>query len=192
MSPSAESADAAHAQTIVPAEVLRDDEVVLLAVKPSGWFVLLTSWPILALAVLIAAGTYVADRALGAGPAGPGLCLVCLTAALLRVVIGSFQWLGRVYVLTDKRLMRIRGVMRVDVFQCPLRQVARVVLAAGRGERMLGLATLLFEAEGIDTREAAWLNLSRPEEVRRVVEEAAHRARRRPGIGPPAAGGDVS
>jgi hypothetical protein len=177
MSQSADSANTVDAEALVPAQVLRDDEIVLLAVKPSGWFVLLTSWPVLLFALLIAVATHAADRAFGAGTAVSGLYLLCLAAAMIRIVVASFQWLGRAYVLTDRRLMRIRGVIRVDVFQCPLRQVAQTALTATRGEKALGLASLLFQAEGIDTSQAAWLNLSRPEEIRQAVEEAIRRAR---------------
>ncbi|MHC4982163.1 MAG: PH domain-containing protein [Planctomycetota bacterium] len=177
MSPPSESANATPAKTLVPGDVLRDDEVMLLAIKPSGWFVVLVSWPVLILAALIAAATQIAGTVFGAGVPWPELCLLCLAAGLLRLVVASFQWLGRVYVLTDKRLMRIRGVLRVDVYQCPLRQVTRTALEATRGERLLGLASLFFEADDLDAREAAWTNLARPEEVRRVVDEAIRRAR---------------
>ncbi|HUS48205.1 MAG TPA: PH domain-containing protein [Phycisphaerae bacterium] len=190
MTPSAESADAVSAKTFVPAEVLRDDEVILLAVKPSGWFVVLTSWSVLVAAGLVAAVARVAGSALGPAAAGSGLYLLCLAAAMLRLVVGCFQWLGRVYVLTDKRVMRIRGVIKVDVVQCALKQVTRTALTATRGEKIFGLGSLFFEVEGVEACEAGWINISRPEEVRRVVEEAIRRSRLRPGGGQvPIAGG---
>jgi len=178
VSPSADSANSVSARTIVPAEVLGDDEVVLLAVKPSGWFVLLASWPVLICAAVVAAVAGLAQGAVRMGLAAEGVYLLCLAVGLLRIVVASFQWLGRVYVLTDRRLMRIRGVIKVDVFQCLLRQVTQTSLSATRGERLFGLGSLLFAAEGADPGEAAWINLARPEEVRKTVDEAIRRARR--------------
>lgn len=181
MSPTAESANAAPAEAIVPERVLQDGEVILLAVKPSGWFVVLSSWPVLAAAGLVALATFTAGRAIGAAGAAPAIYLFCLGAALLRLLAACFQWLVRVYVLTDKRIMRLRGVARVDVFQCPLRQVRRTELTASGGERLFGLGSLLFDVEDADPRGSAWENLSRPTEVREAVEEAIRRARRRHG-----------
>lgn len=177
MSPSAEQAEAPAAEAIVPAQVLQDGEVVLLAVKPSGWFVLLISWPVLFLSAAVAVGAYVAGPT--AGAAGPAVIFFCAGAALLRLMIACFQWLAQVYVLTDKRVMRIRGMLKVEVLQCPLRQIERTELTAARGERFFSLATLLFHVEqpDVDASETAWLDLARPEEVKRVVDEAIHRAR---------------
>jgi hypothetical protein len=100
-------------------------------------------------------------------------------------VVACFQWLGRVYVLTDKRVLRIRGVLRADVFQCPLRRITRTAVTATFGERMLALGSLFFEAGEVDAAQAGWICIARPQEVRRTVEEAIHRAR---GRGRPAAG----
>ncbi len=172
------SANAAHAEPLVPDAVLDDDELVLLAVKPSAWFVALVSWPVIAAAGAVAAGAYVAGDALGS-TAPPMVHALCLAGALLRLIVASFQWLGRTYVLTDKRVMWIEGVLRVAVVQCPLRHITRTDLTATRGERVLGLATLVFEAEPLEAGQPGWANLSRAAEVRQAVEEAIRRARAR-------------
>ncbi|MFW6132325.1 MAG: PH domain-containing protein [Planctomycetota bacterium] len=178
MSPSAEQAEAAPAaEALVPARLLDDGEAVLLAVKPSGWFVLLASWPVVLVAAALGVAVYFAEGVLPA--AHPAAMLVCTAAALLRLVLACLQWLGRVYVLTDKRILRIRGIARLDVVQCPLHKIDRTDLVATRGERFFALGTLTFLAEGLSADASAWVNLARPHDVKAVVDEAIHRGRLR-------------
>ena len=178
MSPTTSPANCVPAESAVAAEVLRDDETILLAVKPSGWFVLLASGPVLVLAALLAGGTLLARPVIGARTRD-ALLLAGLAMALLRLMVASFQWLGRTYMLTDKRVMRVRGVMKADVLQCPLGEIRRIDQTASRCERLLGVGSLLFQAPGVDAVESAWVNIARPDEVREAIEEAIRRMRGR-------------
>ena len=166
----------AVAEPLVPAGVLKDGETVLLAIKPSGWFALLVSWPVLAIAGLVAAAAYVACEHLGLDiPLSPVMFL-CLTAACVRIMIACMQWLGRMYILTDRRIMRVRGVIRTDVVSWILKDVRGLSLSAGKLEQLLGIASLLVVAGEDDTPQPAWTYLARPIEVHRIVSEAARRA----------------
>ncbi|MBS3734367.1 MAG: hypothetical protein KGY99_05515 [Phycisphaerae bacterium] len=176
MNPSTAQGEAAPAaEALVPSRLLDDGEAVILAIKPSGWFVLLASWPAVVLAGLLAAGVSFAGGSLGV--AQPAAVLACAAAALLRLVVACLQWLARIYVLTDKRVMRIRGVLRVDVVQCALKNIDRTELIAGRGERFFALGTLVFDAENLEPAEAAWTNVARPDEVKRLVDDTIQRRR---------------
>ena len=86
MSPTAEPTTvAAPGLTIVPARLLEGGEIVILAVKPSGWFCLLTSLPVLSVALLLTAIAYFA----GDLPVPrEGVMLLCAAAAALRLVAG--------------------------------------------------------------------------------------------------------
>ena len=62
MSPEAEPASPiAAAQQAVPQSLLQDGEVILLAVKPSPWWVVLHAWPVLAVLGLVGLGGYLAE-----------------------------------------------------------------------------------------------------------------------------------
>ena len=46
---------------LVPANLLGADEIIILAIKPSNWFVLLASLPVTAAAAVVAAGAFVVN-----------------------------------------------------------------------------------------------------------------------------------
>jgi uncharacterized membrane protein YdbT with pleckstrin-like domain len=84
--------------------------------------------------------------------------------------------MGRLYVLTNYRIMRVRGVLRVDAFQCPLRRIRGTVLTATFTERMLGLGSLFFEVADEQPAAAAWTYISRPAEIQETVNQAIRRS----------------
>ena len=94
----------------------------------------------------------------------------------MRIMIACMQWLGRMYILTDRRIMRVRGVIRTDVVSLILKDVRGLSLSAGKLEQLLGIASLLVVAGEDDTPQPAWTYLARPIEVHRIVSEAARRA----------------
>lgn len=173
--PSAEPTPTVVEEALVPAGVLEDGELVILALKPSGWFVLLVSSPVLLAAVVVFAGVEVFSGLLGPVAWGQGILTGCAAASFLRLVIASLQWMGRLYILTNKRLICIRGVMRVCVAGCLLQRVQRVTLATIVSERALGVGSLLFDVP--DGQDVNWLHINRPEEALRIVQEALRRSR---------------
>ncbi|HUT57466.1 MAG TPA: PH domain-containing protein [Phycisphaerae bacterium] len=176
MTPTPESAAPSLAEeSVVPAGLLDDGESIVLAVRPSGWFVVLASWPIVVPAVLAGVGAYLLAVWLSVGLPYRGIAMFCGAAVVVRVIVACFQWLGRLYLLTNRRLMWIQGVMRFDVRQCPLRNVRAIHLSAGVGERLLGLGSLLFLTAGEEAPAGAWINLARPVKVRQAIEEAVRR-----------------
>ena len=177
MTRSASPADlAAIAEPLVPAGVLKDGETVLLAIKPSGWFVLLVSWPVLAVVALVALGLYLLWRYIGVNlPLNAAMCL-CLAVACIRITVACMQWLGRMYILTDRRIMSVRGAVRSDVASWMLKDIRQLALSAGRADKLLGIASLLVVAGSDDVPQPAWTHLARPIEVHRIVSEAAGRA----------------
>lgn len=178
MTPSAEPANPpAEASVAVPSKLLEAGEVVLLAIKPSSWYVLVSSWPVFAVAILVAAGMYAGRGVFDVAVSGRTVSLFCLATACLRVIIASFQWLGRLYVLTNLRVLQVRGVMRVEVFACRLKDLRGVFLSQSLLERLVGIGSLFFQASRSDASEADWVNIARHTEVQRIVNEAIRRAR---------------
>jgi hypothetical protein len=176
MTPSAESNAPAVELTVHP-DLLQDGEEVILAVKPSGWFVVLVSWPVLAGCAVVAVGVYVATEVFRSDLPRQTVLLICLAVACVRIMLGCFQWMGCVYVLTNLRVLRIRGVLRADVFECPLKRVRETLLSSMFLERVMGLGSLFFILAGTDAPQVGWNHLSRPEEIQQTVIEAIRRAR---------------
>lgn len=177
MTPAAKSAATAGAEAVVPEKLLNEGEVVILAVKPSPWFVLLYSWPTLAMAVLVVAAAYLAESLL-AVDVRPDLFLMAASAvAAVQVFIACCQWVGRLYVLTNIRVMRVRGVFKVDLFQCPLKKIENIVQSATVQERFFSVGSLFFQAPECPKDEPGWIHLARPAEVYEVVRDAVARSR---------------
>lgn len=174
----AETADPANTalaeEAFVPERLLEEGEIVILAIKPAVWFILLVSWRVLVAAAIFAAGGYLLGEAIGISH--KMVLLISLAAACIRGILASCQWLGRLYVLTNRRLLRISGVFRTDIFACSLRKVRQVSLHANAGERALGLGSLLFVLGADGTPGMSWTNISRPEEVHEIVSDAIRRA----------------
>ena len=58
MMASADPATQAAPGYLVPANLLSDSEIIILALKPSGWFVLASSLPVVATAAAVAATAF--------------------------------------------------------------------------------------------------------------------------------------
>ncbi|MDY6913707.1 MAG: PH domain-containing protein [Planctomycetota bacterium] len=178
MTPTAEPASPSVAgETLVPAKLLDEDEIVILAVKPSGWFVLLQSLPVLAVAVVVVVAAILAADVFSIAVAKRTVVWICAAAVCLQLLAAGCQWLGRLYVLTNRRMMRIRGVLQVDVFQCPLRCVGRATASATRLERCIGVGSLFFGGGQAELPDVAWIHVARPVEVQDLINETIRRIR---------------
>lgn len=163
---------------MVPDKLLDAGEVVILAIKPSVWFVLLNSFPAVAAAGGVALFGYVLGK-LGVAWMSPKVVVTaCATLALAKVLASCFQWAGRLYVLTNVRIMRVRGVFRADVFQCPLKQITATHLSASLPEKVFAVGSLWFEVQDSTAQETAWLHIAQPNDVHEIVREAIRRAGR--------------
>lgn len=176
MTPSAER-DIPAASIPVAEQLLQDGEVILLALKPSAWFVVLMSWPVLAAAGLAAAGAYVTTRYYGMNVPAGTVMLLCLGAALARLLWGCLQWAGLLYLLTNLRVLRVRGITNPDVAFCLLKALGKIDVAAGVAERSLGVGSLLFFKPGGGETSLLWPCVARPDDVKEAVEEAQRRLR---------------
>ena len=178
MSPSAEPAASVGAEALVPQRVLQDGEVVILAVKPSPWFVLEVSWPVVVIAALAAAAVLLGLRIFGSVVSRQTVLGICVTIGCVRLFVGCFQWMARLYVLTNHRVIRIRGVVRENVFSCPLKRLRKACLSTTLFERMVGVGSLLLMTVESEYPAAEWSCVARPAEVERVVNKAIRRAQR--------------
>ena len=101
-------------EAVLPAELIEDDEVVLLMLRPSLLFVPLASLG--ALTVIAVVALVLALMAIRWPSAIPwqeahayGLGVA---AAAVRLLWQCLEWWCRIYVLTDRRVIRRMGVLR--------------------------------------------------------------------------------
>ena len=150
-------------------------EVVILAIKPSAWFVLYDAARWLVLAFFVAGTSGWVSNAVSWASA-PLLIQFASAAATLRLGIAVLRWVSRFYVLTDRRVMRIRGVWKVDLFACPLLSIRTTRLEAEPHERLVGLGTLRFNVDPPPDADGSWYSIRHPEAVHAEVRRAIKRA----------------
>ena len=171
-------------EVVLAERILHDGEVVILTVKPSGWFVLLCSLPVLTPLAVVAGGAFFIQIALGyfSGTVGLMVLLGCSVAAGTQLLLASFRWLGRLYVLTNQRVLRLRGVVRVDVYECPLNRISEVDVQCASFERIFALGSMEFAIDGKVTAEPGWINIAHPNEVAEEVRRAIRRTHEGPRV----------
>lgn len=170
-----------EAADLIPAQLLEGNEIVIFAVKPSLWFVVFNSirW-LLAMVIVILLAEWFSEQI-------PGLTRLMVTKAALalggaRVGFALLQWVSRLYVLTNRRILRLRGIFNIDLFECSLVKIQNTYLTLAWYERLVGLGTISFATAGTGGVEASWTNVNSPLELHERVRSAIHRAQR-PGNG---------
>ncbi|MBP7935918.1 MAG: PH domain-containing protein [Phycisphaerae bacterium] len=161
---------------LLPANLLSGDEIVILAMKPSLWFVLFVSarW-ILAMAVLLVlVGNWghrfpLLDR--------PVVLQGAVAVAAARLGFALLQWVSRLYVLTNRRILRLMGILNIDLFECQLTRIQNTYLTMSWYERLVRLGSISFATAGTGGVEASWWYVNHPLEVHERIRAAIHRAR---------------
>jgi len=163
---------------LLPDELLQPGERVLLECKPAPAMILVESYRTVLLGVLLVIANEVTRpdrwlfdeaRLVVAGIAAGGV--------LLRLGIALLDWLSRSYVLTDRRIIRQRGILQVNVFECRLDRIQNTYLVFPLAQRLFGMGTIVLATAGTGQPEAAWYCLGRPLEVHQDVVRAISRAR---------------
>jgi len=157
----------------LPADLLDGGEVVFLAVKPSPWSVVFCSlpWVLGGLMISVFAGWFATRSALIV----EGAFLQVIWAVVgLRIGLAIMQWVSRVYILTNRRIMRIHGVFRVNLFECPLASIINTGVTIGPHEAPVKLGTIWFNT-GQNVSDSSWYHLARPHEVHDRIRRAIER-----------------
>ena len=153
----------------------RDGEVVLLILKPSLWFIVLSGMRFLA-AVLI--GMIAASSRFTSTRRPRDRAEIASVLIAGRVMWAMLQWMGRLYVLTDFRIVRLSGVFNVDIFDCALRRVAETRLTRTFRERLLRLGSIeIIPGDDGATMPGVWQTIRRPNEVLAKVRATIERAK---------------
>jgi hypothetical protein len=156
--------------------VLSDGEIVQMLLRPSRWFILLTSlWSVAVVVILVTLAIifsdkirYAPNRALEAG--------IFVIAG--RLMWATLQWMGRLYILTDMRIVRLSGIFHVEVFDCPLRKVARALLDATVKERLVRIGSIVIVPVDEQLPLGVWQMVSRPRHVHEKVLATIARAKK--------------
>lgn len=169
----------AQANAMLPAQLIQPGELILLLLKPSPWFILLVPMRFIAVVVLSALLVVLFERrGIYIGLERNDLIIATLAIIGLRLSWQLLEWLSHVYVLTDQRVIRVRGVLNVQVFECPLGKIQQTDLILPLAQRLCWLGTIGFATAGTAGHEAFWLMVAKPLEVHAKVVETMRRYRR--------------
>ena len=162
------------AERVAKLSLLNGSEIIILAIKPSLWYVLGVSGRWLAVLLPVSIVAWLAWQISWFAGQAQVVLGIALAGVSIRLAFGLLQWQSQVYVLTNLRILRIQGVLRVEMFQCHLLRLKDVTLSAGLAEKLLGLGTIGLVADSPVELAARWLNVRRPVEVRQQILEALH------------------
>ena len=158
---------------LLAGHILRDGEVILLILKPSIWFVLFSSLKFAAVMgiVAIASKLWLPEH----------VAWYYVEAALF-VVVGRFMWailhwMGRLYILTNQRVLRLAGVFTIEVYDCPLRRIGQTRIVRNFREKLfrLGSIEIIPSQEGHGV--GVWQTVRKPAQVNAEILDAIRRCR---------------
>lgn len=163
---------------LLPEQLLQPGETIILLIKPSPWSILLRSLgSLIILTLLILVGLTAVRRGLIVCVTSSDVMLLGLVLIGVRLIVQFMDWLGRIYVLTDRRVVRVQGVMRVNVLECSLNRIQHTTATYTLWERLFGLGTIGFATAGQPAAMIHWRMIDRPMEVHRIVIQTLHRYR---------------
>ena len=156
------------------ASMLEPGEIIVATFRPSLLWIALRSARGVILALALAG---IAAAGSGWLQAGWELQVLQLgfAVAAARVAAGTAEWASRVYVLTDRRVLRRRGVLAPTVYSANLNALRRVELEQDRVDRLLRTGTVTFSTRTEGRWEAAWVMVPRAREVHELVEATRRR-----------------
>ena len=162
-----------HPQPVMA--LLGDGEIVIAVYRPSLWYVVL--WPLGSLLCIVGLVFALAwlTRFHWAGWTEMQAFGLGLFLAGIRLGWQFLDWANRLYVLTDRRVIRRRGVFQVDVFEARLDRIQQTSVLQLVRERIFGLGSIAFATAGTSRLEAVWEAVRGPFEVQKTVLEAIDR-----------------
>lgn len=162
----------ASVAAILSGHVLRDGEEILLILKPSRWSVAMSCFAFAASVAIV-----LCIMQLVHAPQFHYYADAALLALATRVMWAILNWMGRLYVLTNQRIMRLSGILTIEVDDCPLRKVRCVSLVRSPGERLLHLGTIDVDPVDDARRPFAWQTIPEPQPVLEQIQIALRRAK---------------
>jgi len=163
------------AAIMLTGQLLQGGEVVQLMLRPSLWFIPLICLKFLGCVAIALIAAKIYDEQL------PGPMRFYLEAAIFiagtRLAIATMQWYTRLYVLTDLRVMRIAGIFRIQVADCPLRRVAVARTFCTTREKITRIGTIEIIPQEETHHVCTWQMVARPREVLKIVRAAIARSK---------------
>jgi len=157
----------------VPQEMLHGDEVVLILTKPSLWFVVITSFRFLVGAALL--GVLAVRMQSMINLSVQTIAMVTALVCAGRLVWAMLVWSSHTYMLTNQRIVTIKGVLNTTMSQANLRKVQRTVLYRPLYLKLFGIGTVGIGTAATTDFEATWVMIGRPLQTHEAIVAAVNK-----------------
>jgi uncharacterized membrane protein YdbT with pleckstrin-like domain len=161
---------------VVPEHVLQGDEIVLLLAKPSLWFILFTSFRFILTTFLLGLLAVQFTDYLGVAPNSIAFLTVLL--CLGRLIWALLVWTSHTYMLTNQRIVTIKGVINVDMYQATLRKIQRTTLYQPWLLRLFSTGTIGFATAATTDFDSTWFMIARPLHTHEAIVAAINKVQR--------------
>lgn len=161
--------------TFLAGHILRDGELVILMIRPSKWFILLNSLRFLAATAILVALAAMFEEQLPYSV--KQYVELGIMAGAGRLMWATLQWMGKLYILTDLRILALTGVFTIDVFDCTLRKVARTLLDVTFKEQLFRVGTIIVIPQDDECPLGQWQMVARPKFVHAQILAQISRAK---------------
>lgn len=159
----------------IPAGLVRDDEIIILFLRPSPLYIILASIGWLMVIAVITLTLMYAGRRFSITNLDAISFAFGVTLGLAQLAWQGFEWWSRIYILTDQRIIRRKGALRPTLFQAKLRDIKHTSVFQKLRERTIGLGSIGFTTTDSDVFDAFWVMIPNPFAVHKTVVEAIER-----------------
>ena len=171
-------ATATHLDHTITSPLVSDSEIIILQLKPSILYILLSSlgtlFAIAFISLLLAYATTINwPLTLPWNPSDAALLGIILAA--IRIAWQSLDWGARTYILTDRRIIVSWGIIRRHHFQASLFRIQHIAVTQTLRERLFGLGSIAFATAGSATFDAAWYTIDQPFKQHQIIINAIDR-----------------
>lgn len=146
---------------------------MIIQIKPHPLFIVLAPLGAIVLSIILVWGGLWATSWTGVSLRNGIIWRVLVVLIALRLFWQLLEWLARSYVLTEKRVIRLGGVLRRYGADLPLSRLQHVTMFQSIRERLFGLGTLGFATAGTGAPEAYWIMVARPRGLLQAIRDAA-------------------
>lgn len=159
----------------LPGGVVGGSEIVILALKPSLWKPVIDSAAWLVASALLGIAIIAMNTPLpGLSAASTGQLVILIGIA--RLVAATLAWASQWYVLTNQRVLEVRGIRSPKIWACPLLEVRNTYLNMSTVEQWAGLGSITFVTQHPDEAPRSWQAVHQPIQVHDKIRRAIERA----------------
>lgn len=160
---------------LIAGHIIQDGELILLILKPSLWFIVLSMLKSAAfISILMIASVLFDDHLPGHSRTYIEVGILALSG---RLVWSILQWIGQLYILTEMRLLTLSGVFSQSIFDCPLRKIVRTRILRTMRERLMGLGSVEIIPVDENYSIGIWQTIAQPLAVNDQIIAAINRAK---------------